>query len=292
MGLLPPLCSLLLAGTLADPASAPREVATSEPASPQAAAPQSTPAPAPSEPAAPAVADKPDTRSPTAQAAAARADTRAETRAAQWRTRWSAVPATVPTSRRFMIGVEGLIAQAPPLRPTVVRLDPRSQGRTVALGGLGAFGRYRPIPLIGVEIGVRSSSLRYADADDDSVVSEDHVLADAGVLLYLARGEIAQFAFDAGAGGSFTRIGYETASSGDGTHTLGSGLVRVGADAEFLVKRVAFVLSLRMVGQFTDPARAKARGALFEGASAAVQRAPVPSRQTWLVASAGIGYRF
>ena len=68
--------------------------------------------------------------------------------------------------------------------------------------------------------------------------------------------------------------------------------MRVGADAEFLVKRIAFTLSLRTLGMFTDPARAKASGALFEGTALELREAPVPRMQTWLVGSAGIGYRF
>lgn len=213
-------------------------------------------------------------------------------RAARRRAWWSVGPEEGPPKRRFLIGVEGLIAQAPPLRPTVIKLDPRSLGRTVAMGGIGIFGRYRPVPIVAIEATVRSASLRYSDPNEDTVVSQDHVLADVGVLLYLARGEVAQFAFDAGLGGAWGRIAYEPASGDEGSQTLGSGLVRVGADAEFLVKRVAFILSLRTVGIFTDPSRAKARGALFEGTNAAVRRVPVPALQTWLVGSAGVGYRF
>ena len=191
---------------------------------------------------------------------------------------WKRSPEEEPGAKRrkFLVGVEGLIAQAPPLRPTIIDLDPRFLGRTVALGGLGLFGRYRPVPLIGIEAGVRSASLRYADRDSDGVTSQDNVLADVGVLLYVARGEVAQFAFDAGIGGAWGRIAYEPASGEDGTQTYGSGLVRVGADAEFLVKRIAFTLSLRTLGMFTDPARAKASGALFEGTALELREAPVP----------------
>jgi|GEM_PF-2856968 len=207
---------------------------------------------------------------------------------------WKRSPDEEPGAKRrkFLVGVEGLIAQAPPLRPRIIDLDPRFLGRFVALGGFGLFGRYRPVPLIGVEAGVRSASLRYADRDSDGVTSQDNVLADVGVLMYVARGEVAQFAFDAGIGGMWGRIAYEPASGENGTQTYGSGLVRVGADAEFLVKRIAFTLSVRMLGVFTDPARAKASGALFEGTRLELREAPVPRTQTWLVGSAGIAYRF
>lgn len=269
MAALPPLLSLLLAG-----APAPGDTTAPEPDA------EAT-GPGDATDAKPAEKEKPSPR-----------ESLAEQRGARRRAWWSVGLPLPPTARRFIVGVEGVLAQAPPLRPTIVHLDPRALGRTVAMGGFGVFGRYRAFPMVGIEATVRSGSLRYADGRDDSVVSQDNVLADVGVLMYLARGEVAQFAVDAGLGGMWSRIHYEPDDGPDGTHTLGSGLVRVGADAEFLVKRVAFVLSLRGLGVFTTPARAKASGGLFEGSSAAVRRAPVPALQTWLVASAGLGYRF
>lgn len=291
MAMLPLICWVVLAGSGVGTAASPRPVAS-------LTAPEPDPKPAP----APA-ASQPDHGGPTEDVAATTDDkdngndnddgnSDDKSRAARWRQRWSVGLAEGAKPRRFIVAVEGLIAQAPPLRPTITKLDPRATGRTVARGGIGLFGRYRPVPLIGIELGVRSASLRYADGDDDGVVSEDHVLADAGVLLYLARGEIAQFAFDAGFGGAWGRIAYEPASGKHGSHSYGSGLVRVGVDAEFLLKRIAFVLSLRTFGVITDDKRAKARGPIFEGTSAQVQRLPVARLQTWLVASAGIGYRF
>src|SRR5690606_38864063 len=184
---------------------------------------------------------------------------------------------------------EGVVVQAPPLRPQIVRFDPRFLGRSVSLGGLGLLGRLRLHPRIAVETTVRSGSVRYAGRGDDSsaVVSQDQVMADLGVLLYVARGDMAQLAFDAGLGGMGTRVVYEL--DREGTQLFGSGLVRVGADAEFLVKRIAFVISVRSYGVFTGRDRVSNEGPLLEGKELA---APVPALQTFLVGSPGIGYRF
>ncbi|MEX1362643.1 MAG: hypothetical protein AB1Z98_05915 [Nannocystaceae bacterium] len=191
--------------------------------------------------------------------------------------------------RRFMLGLEGVVMQAPPLRPEVVGFDPRFLGRSVTMGGLGLFGRLRLHPRIAVEATVRSGSARYVgrETEDADVVSHDQVMADAGVLLFVAQGRMVQLAFDAGIGGMGTRVEYEL--SREGTQLFGSGLVRVGADAEFLVKRIAFVVSVRAVGVFTGLDRVRNRGALLEGRSV---RAPVPALQTMLVGTAGVAYRF
>lgn len=191
--------------------------------------------------------------------------------------------------RRFMLGLEGVVMQAPPLRPQVVDFDPRFLGRSVTMGGLGLFGRLRLHPRIAVEATVRSGSARYVgrETEDADVVSHDQVMADAGVLLFVAQGRMVQLAFDAGIGGMGTRVEYEL--SREGTQLFGSGLVRVGADAEFLVKRIAFVVSVRAVGVFTGLDRVRSRGALLEGRSV---RAPVPALQTMLVGTAGVAYRF
>jgi len=201
---------------------------------------------------------------------------------------WSRADEPVP-ERRFLLGVEGVVMQAPPLRPEVVRFDPRFLGRSVSLGGLGLLGRLQVHPRIGIEAGVRSGSVRYAGRKDEDgpLVSQDQVMADLGVLLYVARGDVARLAFDAGVGGMGTRVVYET--DREGRQLYGSGLVRVGADAELLFKRIAFVLSVRSYGVLTDRDRVSQRGALLEGKTL---RAPVPALQTFLVASAGIAYRF
>ena len=194
-----------------------------------------------------------------------------------------------PLDRRFILGIEGVVIQAPPLRPDIVRFDPRFIGRSVSLAGLGLVARMRLHPRIGIEAVVRSGSVRYAsrEGENDDVVSQDQVMADLGVLLFVAQGEIAQLAFDAGLGGMGTRISYELER--EGTQLFGSGLVRVGADAEFLVKRIAFVVSGRAYGVFTDRDRVRNRGDLLDGTTA---RSPVPALQTYLVGSGGIAYRF
>lgn len=216
--------------------------------------------------------------------------------------RWGATPSTgarrgmswkradepVP-ERRFLLGVEGVVMQAPPLRPEIVRFDPRFLGRSASLGGLGLLGRLQLHPRIGIEAGVRSGSVRYAERgeEDGPVVSQDQVMADVGVLLYVARGDVAQLAFDAGVGGMGTRVVYELER--EGTQLFGSGLVRVGADVELLIKRIAFVLSVRSYGVLTDRDRVRQRGALLEGKTLL---APVATLQTYLVVSGGIAYRF
>lgn len=201
---------------------------------------------------------------------------------------WARADDPVP-ERRFLLGVEGVVIQAPPLRPDVVRFDARFLGRSVSLGGLGLLGRLQLHPRIATEITVRSGSVRYAGREDEDgpVVSQDQVMADLGVLLYVARGDVAQLAFDAGVGGMGSRVVYETDRKG--TQLFGSGLVRVGADAEFLFKRVAFVVSVRSYGVFTDRDRVSGRGALLEGKTLL---APVPTLQTFFVASGGVAYRF
>jgi hypothetical protein len=193
------------------------------------------------------------------------------------------------TQRRFMIGLEGVVMQTPPLRTDVVFLDPRFIGRGVAMGGLGLLGRFRPRPLVGFDFNVRSGSVRYQDRDSEDVFSHDLIGTDLGVLLYLGRGQVAQFAASAGMGGTYNRVRYELEQGPDGMQQWGSGFVRVGAEAEFLIKRVAFVMSLRSYGVFTARSHVKNTGPLFEGGE---RLAPVATLQTHLVGSAGLAFRF
>jgi hypothetical protein len=195
------------------------------------------------------------------------------------------------TSRRFMVGLEAVGLQVPALRSMVADIDPRFVGSTATMGGAGLFGRFRAVPLVAVELAVRSGSVRYRDDADDDVVSQDLILADTGVLLYLARGEVGQLALDAGIGGIFNRVKYELADR-EGTQAFGSGFVRVGVDAEFLVKRVAFVLSLRSYGVFTVRENVRNKGEIMAQASADARRAPAPALQTFVAAAAGVAYRF
>src|SRR5690606_28115229 len=78
---------------------------------------------------------------------------------------WMSNEPTEEKQRRFLVGIEGVVMQAPPLRPSIVRVDPRFVGRTVALGGLGIFGRFRPMPIVAFDLSVRSGSLRLTDRD-------------------------------------------------------------------------------------------------------------------------------
>jgi len=198
---------------------------------------------------------------------------------------------TAVESRRFMIGLEAVGLQVPALQTQIADIDPRFVGSAATMGGAGLFGRFRPVPLVGLEVGVRSGSVRYRSDGDDDVISQDLVLADAGVLLYLARGEVGQLALDGGIGGIYNRVKYELADE-EGIQAFGSGFVRVGVDAEFLVKRVAFVLSLRSYGVFTVRENVRNKGEIMSRASASARLAPAPTLQTFVAAAAGVAYRF
>ncbi len=197
-----------------------------------------------------------------------------------------------PDGRKFSLGLEGAILTAPPLRTRVVYVDPRFVGRSMALGGLGVFGRYRPLSFIGFDVGVRSGSVRLRAEDNDTTISSDQVMADAAVLLYLGRGQVSQFALSGGLGGLFHRVRYDLDSGKSGRQIFGAATFRLGAEAEFLVNRIAFVLSFRTYGVLTARGNTRNSGSLFEGRKGERLRAPVATFQTYLAGSAGIAYRF
>ncbi len=190
-----------------------------------------------------------------------------------------------------MIGIAGVLLQAPTPRIRVVPLDPRDIGRTVALGGLGLFGRYRPRPLVGIDVEVSSGSVRYGRKDVDVSVSQDQIVAEVGTLLYLGRGDVFQVAVSGGIGGMASLLRYDLGDR-SGRQRFGSVTVRLGAEAEVLLKRIAIVLSFRSYGVGTARDRVHTRGALLQGQSQADRRAPVPSFMTMLMGSIGIAYRF
>ncbi len=193
-------------------------------------------------------------------------------------------------ARRFMIGIAGVLMQAAPLRPRLFYLDPRDVGRSVAMGGLGLFGRMRLRPLVGLELEVSSGSVRYGKNEGKTTMAQDQVLADLGLLLYLSRGDIFQLAFSGGLGGLGTVVRYETQRA-KGRQSFGAFAVRAGVDAEFLLKRVALILSFRAYG-LAYGTHTRTQGALFEDASGTEQRPPVPGFATMLLVTAGIAYRF
>lgn len=197
-----------------------------------------------------------------------------------------------PDGRAWALGVEGTVITTPPLRTRVVYVDPRYLGRSTALGGLGVFARYRPLSFIGFDANVRTGSLRLRAQDNDTTISTDQVLADVGALLYLGRGKVSQFAASGGLGGQFQRVRYELDSGTRGTQSFGAFTVRVGAEAEFLVGRIAILLSFRTYGVATPRSRARSSGALFENRSGEDTHAPVAAFQTYLAGSAGVAYRF
>ncbi len=188
-----------------------------------------------------------------------------------------------------MLGIDGHGLQIPVLRPRVTTLDRRYLGNTVTLGGVGVFGRWQAVPLIGFELGVRTGSLRYHSSSD--VISQDIVLAELGVLLYVLRGQVGHVALDAGGGGLVHAIRYELAGP-NGSQVVGAGLFRVGLNLELRLRRIAFIATLRSYGVITDLARTRARGELFEDASPSLRQAPLARYQTYVLGSLGVAYRF
>lgn len=196
--------------------------------------------------------------------------------------------AAPPDERRWMVGLEGVVLQTPPAQPPVITLDRRTVGRSAASGGVGLFGRYRPIRFIALDLGARTTRISYQGKKANDTVREDHVMADAAVLLYLGRGEIAQFAVSGGVGGQYLRFQYDLESGPDGTQAYGSALFRAGAEAEFLFSRFAFLLAVRSYGVWTDVDRVRATGDL--GVAAA--EPPIAALQLYLYGSAALAVRF
>ncbi|MGB1277947.1 MAG: hypothetical protein ACPG77_19530, partial [Nannocystaceae bacterium] len=193
-------------------------------------------------------------------------------------------------TRRWLIGLEGVAMQLPTLRPRVLRLDRRFLGATTTLGGAGILTRFRPNPFIAVDAGIRSGSVRYRNDNDDTVISQDLILFEAGVLLYLARGRITHLAIDAGGGGFYNRLRY-VSQAGEGAQDYGSATIRVGLDLEILLRRIAFVASLRSYGVITPKTGSPPTGPLFADQTSELTP-PVPLLQTYLIGSFGVAYRF
>ncbi len=193
------------------------------------------------------------------------------------------------SKRKFMVGLAGVIMQAPPIRTEVVYLDPRDIGRSVAMGGLGVFARWRAKPIFALDLDVRSGSVRYGRSSDVAV-SQDQFLADLAALIYLGRGDVAQFALSGGIGGMASIVRYEGTDDATGRQTWGSATFRVGAEAEFLFKRIALVLSFRAYGVAAGRKGVANKGELVEQAGDPL--APTAPFTTMLVGSAGIAYRF
>jgi hypothetical protein len=197
--------------------------------------------------------------------------------------------------RKFLVGLEAVGLQVPALRSPVVGIDPRFSGETVAMGGLGAFGRWRPVPLVGIDLGIRSGSVRYRNTrgETESVVSQDLLMPEAGFELFVARGDVGHLELDAGGGGMFNSIRYELGPDSErSTQTFGSGFIRAGVGAELLTKRIAFVFTLRVYGVLTDTERVKNTGPAFIGLPDSAKQAAVPALQTFVVGALGIAYRF
>lgn len=196
------------------------------------------------------------------------------------------------SKRKFMIGLAGVIMQAPPIRTKVIYLDPRDIGRSVAMGGVGVFARWRARPMFGLDLDVRSGSVRYGRSSDTVSASQDQFLADLAALLYLGRGDVAQFALSGGIGGMASIVRYNGSDDKSGRQLWGSATFRVGAEAEFLFKRLALVLSFRAYGVAAGKSAVRNKGELLDRAAEDGALAPAPKFATMLVGSAGIAYRF
>ncbi|MCB9570176.1 MAG: hypothetical protein H6710_23700 [Myxococcales bacterium] len=194
--------------------------------------------------------------------------------------------------RRFLVGLEGVAILTPALRPRILGIDRRFLGETTTLGGVGVFGRWRAVDWLALDLAVRSGSIRFQGDEGGASIAEDVLLAEAGALLFLARGDIGHLAIDGGLGGLAHQISYTAADGTSGRQRVGAALFRVGLDIELLLTRLAFVISLRAHGVVTDRARTRVSGALFEGAPEALRQAPLPVFQTYVIGSAGVAYRF
>jgi hypothetical protein len=198
--------------------------------------------------------------------------------------------AAPPRARRFMLGLEAVGLQVPPLQGTTIRFDRRFVGSTSTMAGLGLLGRFTPDPIVSIELGVRSGSARYQDSDRENTVSHDMVLTDLGLVLWLARGRVGQIGLDVGAGGAFNSVRYLLHGDDETSRqTFGTGFIRVGGSAELSARRFAFLFSVRAYGVMTDRA-SRNRGPLFEDDDGAL--APVTPLQTIVVGTLGVGYRF
>ncbi|TPV97132.1 MAG: hypothetical protein B7733_00880 [Myxococcales bacterium FL481] len=193
-----------------------------------------------------------------------------------------------------MLGIEAVGIQTPPLRPRVVEIDPRTVSNTATLGGAGAFLRFRPTDIVGLDLTLRSGSLRYVDTRDDhrNVISQDLFVADVGTVLYLARGEMGSVGIDAGVGGVLNRVGYAIDDLDRSVQRFGSFVTRIGFDVELVTRRVAFVFTLRSLGVITPQNDASHDGPVFDSATREETKPAVPRFQTYVAAGAGVAYRF
>ena len=197
-----------------------------------------------------------------------------------------------PSTRRFMVGLEGVALQTAPLHTRLIRFDRRYIGQNTTLGGAGIFGRWRANDRVALDLGVRSGTLRVERAEGEELVAQDLLLAELGALLYIAHGEIGHLAVDGGVGGLGNQIRYSGSDGREGTQRVGAALFRAGLDIELLLNRLAFVISLRAYGVITDRKRTRSEGTIFEGVEPSLRLAPVPVFQTHMIGAAGVAYRF
>ncbi|HFE47439.1 MAG TPA: hypothetical protein ENJ18_18445 [Nannocystis exedens] len=191
-----------------------------------------------------------------------------------------------------MVGLEGIALQTAPLHTQLIRFDRRYLGQSTTLGGAGLFGRWRANERIALDLGVRSGSLRLQGSEGHDLVAQDLLLAEFATLLYIAHGEIGHLAIDGGFGGLAHQIRYSRSDGREGTQRAGAALFRVGLDIELLLKRIAFVISLRTYGVITDRKRTSAQGTIFEGIDPELRLVPLPVFQTHMIGAAGVAYRF
>jgi len=196
------------------------------------------------------------------------------------------------STRRFMVGLEGVALQTAPLHTHLIRFDRRYIGRNTTLGGAGIFGRWRANDRVALDLGVRSGTLRVERAESEEFVAQDLLLAELGALLYIAHGEVGHLAIDGGFGGLGHQIRYSRRDGREGAQRVGGALFRAGLNIELLLNRLAFVISLRAYGVITARKRTRSEGTIFEGVEPSLRLAPVPVFQTHMIGSAGMAYRF
>jgi len=192
-----------------------------------------------------------------------------------------------------MLGLEGVGWVTPGLDIPLLRLDPRFVGRSTTPVGLGVFVRYDPNPILTVELGTRSGSLRYRS--DDGAPSRqvllDYFVPSAGLLLWPFRADVARFGLDMGVGGIYSIARYDLAQ-GRSRQSWGAFAVRAGFDVEVGGPRLSLLLSLQAHGVITPVDTAVSEGSLFEGTTKSERRAPVTPLASWVSGTLGLGYRF
>lgn len=196
-----------------------------------------------------------------------------------------------PPQRVVLLGLEGVGWVAPPLASDLVPFDARFVGRSTTPVGMGLLVRYDPNPLVTVELGTRSGSIRYRDRDGGRQVLHDFFAPALSFFVWPLRARQARFGLDAGVGGLYAIARYDV-DGARSRQSWGSVTVRAGVDVEVGGPRLSLLFSLHGYGVVTPTETAVSEGPLFEGTRASQRRAPVSRWASWVSGSLGLGYRF